>query len=229
MITSILNQLSKDLAYKLQDPVINGATIDGKRITKDERLGYILRAYRRMIRIITSTYPQLLSKLSHLLFSNISINSNAAGIITSTFEFAEVYELYCKEPTHEAYTRAIPLKPDEFLAVKHGENAFYTPDLNTKTYYWSIIDNKVNILPEITWNCNIQYRKPANPNLTYNGSEDLSIPSEFIDILLSLACAEAYMDIGQADLVTMYTNDVNLQLGLLRAEKQEKEIKDEIS
>lgn len=229
MTTSILNQLSKDLAYKLQDPVTDGATMNGKRITKDERLGYLIRAYRRMTRLITNLHPQLLNKLSHILFSNISINSNSEGIITNTFNFEEIYEIFCKEVTHEAYTKAVFIEPDNYLSVKEGENNFYVPDLNLKNYYWSLIDGKVNILPATTWECRIKYRKPIAADLTYNGTQDINIPNEFIDLLLSLACLEAYMDIGQADMINVYNNDVQLQLGLLRAEKQEKDKKDETS
>ena len=52
MATPILDQISMDLAYKLQDPVSSG-TGSGTRLSANERFRYIIRAYRRLMRMIT--------------------------------------------------------------------------------------------------------------------------------------------------------------------------------
>ena len=60
-----------------------------------------------------------------------------------------------------------------------------------------------------------------------NGITDIDISTEYLDMLLSLASAEAYMDIGQLDLVNAYNQDAAGQLGLLANVSKKMEIKDE--
>jgi hypothetical protein len=60
------------------------------------------------------------------------------------------------------------------------------------------------------------------------GSQDLEIGTEYLDLLLALACAEAYMDINQVDAVNAYRQDVNEQLALLANMSMKQESKDEI-
>ena len=59
------------------------------------------------------------------------------------------------------------------------------------------------------------------------GASDLDIATEYQDLLLSLACAEAYLDINQVDAVAAYKQDVTEQLALMANMSKTKETKDE--
>lgn len=227
MATPTLEKASLDLAYKLQDPVASGTT-DGARVTAAGRLGYIIRAYRRLLRIVTVLYPSLIQRLFQRYYTIVNTNTNTDGTI-DFIGTAEIYNLYCKRPTDEEYSKATWISPDKFLDVKMGYNALYVPNINTSTYYWTILDNEINVLPTIQYSLSYLARTDVARKVEdsgYGGATDLDIPREFLDVLLSMAASEAYMDIGQADMANIFTSDVNSQLSLLTANKQEKQAED---
>lgn len=229
MATPILEAVSKDLSYKLQDPVSSGTT-NGERLTANERLVYITRAYRRLLRMVTMLYPALIAKLFNQYYNTTTITTSSSGT-TDASAYAEVYTVYCKQPSDEDYSKADFMPADEYLDVKHGYNQFYNPDINSRQYYWSNIGGYVKLLPAVELDLEIAYRKNIAYLIEsggYGGATDVDIPTEHTDLLLSLAAVEGYMDIGQTDLVQMFASDVSSQLQILSGVKQEKEAKDEI-
>ncbi len=228
MATPILNSVSKDLAYKLQDPVSAG-TSNGVRLSADERLRYILRAYRRLLRTITMLYPVLIQKLFQSYYVSTTGTTDSTGQIT-TLGFAEVFDVYCKEPSDEVYFKATFVTPDVYYDIETGQNSFYVPDLNTDRYYWTRISNDVLILPAVQLSYKIMYRADVAlqvENGDYDGAYDLDVPTEHLDLILSFAAAEAYTDIGQINMVQAYQSDVNAQLSLLASLYQKKEKNDD--
>jgi len=230
MATPILDQASMDLAYKLQDPVSSG-TGSGTRLSADERFRYIIRAYRRLMRMITILYPDLMAKISHSFYATASGTSTTGGVVTHG-AFSEIYEIFCKEASDEDYVRANFVVPEDFLKVFYEENAFYKPDLNTDQYYWTRrSDNSLLLMPAVQLQWVSSYRKDTAALMEaggQGGDQDLELGTEYLDLLLSLACAEAYMDINQGDAVQAYRQDVNEQLALLANMSLKQEKKDEI-
>jgi len=227
MATPNLIQLSQDLAYKLQDPAGSG-TLPGERWTADGRLGYITRAYRRFYRILTQLYPEL----TFMVFkSNYKVRSTDTTDTSGTFDvsaYEEIYEVFCKMPTDEEWNRATYITPKDYVSTFTGYSDFYTPDYNSSTFYWSVISNNISILPQIQYSIFYSYREDDSSDFVYNTGTDLVMDPTFWDILLSLAAAEAYMDIGQMDMVNMYKADVSEQLQVLAVDKQQKEKTDEM-
>ena len=227
MATPILNEISVDLSYKLQDPVAS-ATANGTRVTAANRLSYITRAYRRFLRIVTMLYPTLITKLFQSYYNTATTTTSNTG--TLTYDAAEIFEVFCKQPSDEEYNRAEAISPEDFLSVDAGYSALYEPDINTSAFYWSMMSGSVNILPRILYDVKISYRANVAKNVEaggYNGATDIDIPKEFTDLLVSLAAAEGYMDLGQVDMIQVYRGDVKDQLDILAGIKKEKEIKDE--
>lgn len=229
MATPILDQVSIDLAYKLQDPVTSGSS-NGIRLSADERFRYIIRAYRRLLRMVMVLYPGLMQKIYHDFYAEASGTSNASGVITSLTNWSEVFEVFVKEPTDEDYIRANFVSPEDYLKVKNEENPFYTPNLNTDMYYWTRRSDDIYLLPAVQLNYQLTYRPDkaaAIENAGQGGAVDLDMATEYLDLLLSLACAEAYLDIGQGDLAGAYKQDVNEQLALLASVSNRMDLKDE--
>jgi hypothetical protein len=135
MATPILDQVSIDLAYKLQDPVSTGSS-NGVRLSADERFRYIIRAYRRLMRMVTILYPDLMGKISHSFYATASGTSTSGGVVTHT-PFSEIFEIFVKEPSDEDYVRANFVVPEDLLKVFYEENSFFVPNLNTDQYYWT--------------------------------------------------------------------------------------------
>lgn len=229
MATPILNQVSIDLAYKLQDPVSSG-TSNGVRLSADERFRYIIRAYRRLLRMVMVLYPDLMQKIYHSFYSTATGTSDSSGIVTSLTDWSEIFEVYCKEPTDEDYVRANFVSPEDYLKIKHEENPFYVASLNTDTYFWTRMGDDMYILPTAQLSYELSYRVDIAKTIEDAGQDgvvDLDIATEYLDLLLSLACSEAYLDIGQGDLATAYANDVNGQLSLLINVSNKMDMKDE--
>jgi len=217
MATPIIDSVSKDLAYKLQDPVTAG-NVNGIRISAAERFRYILRAYRRLVRFVTLLFPNEINTLFPMFFTVINNNTNASGLYFLDPYFLEVYEVLAKEHSQEDYERVTYIEPTNWLSIEKSINAFYNPDLNTRTYYWTLLQQYLQIAPPTAYNIRISIRVDWPKHIENNGqggSYDLDIPTEHIDLLLSLACSEAYLDIGQADLAALYLNDFNAHLQVL--------------
>jgi len=228
MATPILNIVSKDLAYKLQDPVSTG-TADGVRLSADERLRYILRGYRRLLRIITMLYPVLIQKLFQRYYTTTTGTTNATGKIT-TLGYAEVFDIYCKEPTDEEYFKADYVEPSLYWDIETGQNKFYEPDLNDDSYFWTRQDGNILILPAVELSYKVMYRADIATNVEttgQGGANDIDVPTEHLDLLLALACAEAYTDIGQTDMVQLHKADLMEQLSILSNVSKQKEKDDD--
>jgi hypothetical protein len=229
MATPILNQVSIDLAYKLQDPVSSG-TGDGTRLSADERFRYIIRAYRRLLRMVMGLYPDLMQKIFHDFYASFSGTSGTDGRITTLTDWSEVFEVFCKETTDEDYVRASFVSPEDYLKVKHEENPFYAGDLNTDKYFWTRRSDDIYLLPAVQLSFELSYR-PDKAKIIEDegqgGAFDLDMATEYLDLLLSLACAEAYLDINQVDSVNAYNQDVASQLSLLAGLSNKMDIKDE--
>jgi hypothetical protein len=174
-------------------------------------------------------YPGLIQKLFQSLYTSSTGTSDATGVVGTLTYPAEFLNVYCKRITDEDYTKAEYISPNDYLDVKTGQNAFYTPNINTSQYYWTRRENDVQLLPlvqlawEIMWR---QDRAAAMESSGQGGSYDLDVPTEHLDLLLSFACAEAYMDIGQYDAASAYKQDAQEQLAILAGEAQKREVKD---
>lgn len=228
MATPILNIISKDLAYKLQDPVSSGIT-NGVRLSAAERLRYILRSYRRLLRIVTLLYPGLIQKLFQNFYTSTTGTSDISGVVSNLTYPAEVLSVYCKRPTDEVLIKAEFVSPRDYLDVKTGQNAFFSPDINTNQYYWTRRQDDVQLLPAVQLTWEILWRQDLAQALEdggYGGTYDIDIPTEHLDLILSFACAEAYMDIAQYDAASAFKQDANEQLALLAGEAQKREVKD---
>jgi len=233
MATPILDQTHLDLAYKLQDPV-TGATVaiaaatDGIRITADERLRYIIRGYRRLLRMVTLLYPRLINHIYHKFYKTIEATTQIDGTWELQDEdlYVEIFEVLGKETTQETYVRVQSTDPKDWLSVKQGVNVFYSPSLNNRSYFWCIEDFKLTILPAVRYHVILKVREDV-ATLSEGGTVDLDIIQEYTDLLLSLACMEAYLDIGQPDMAKAYQTDVVNQLQLLTSKTQKMEQKDE--
>ena len=225
----ILIKLSKDLAYKLQDPVTTG-TANGQRLTADARLGYLIRAYRRLSRMVMILYPSLISKLFHKYYTIIESISDDKGLVDFT-AVQSVHDVYTREPGALDWDNTDYWSPIDFLDVKMGINKFYKPDANAGRVYWTIIDDMIHLIPEMKFEVTYSGNRDIASILEsggYTSTIDIDIPPEHTDILLSLAAAEAYLDLGQNDMVQAYKQDVTEQLNLLVGLKKEKQQEDEI-
>ena len=233
MATPIIDQVSKDLAYKLQDPVTSGdKDHDGARISAAERFRYILRGYRRLVRAVTSLYPEMYNSIFWPFATEVGFTTNSAGVLSlSTYNIAEVHEVLAKEPAQEDYVRATKLSPEEWLSTAGSVNAFYSPNLNNRTYYWIREATNLTLTPPVTFNVKLSLRWDRAKQMEASGqggTYDIDMLTESLDLLLALAATEAYLDIGQPDLANAYLSDFTNQMQLLTTKIQREKARNEI-
>lgn len=229
MATPILDRVSKDLAYKLQDPVASG-TANGARISAAERFRYILRGYRRLVRVVTTLYPNYVNKIFRSFFLVTGGTTGNTGEWTIYSHIGHIRELLAKEPAQETYERATYVEAEDWLSVKNGLNNFYNPDLNARQYYWTLHQSVIELYPPTTYNIEFTCNSDQSWLIEaggQGGSFDLDIPVEYLDILLAAAAAEAYLDIGQVDMANAFMNDYLGQLQAFSLKIQKMEQKNE--
>jgi len=174
-------------------------------------------------------YPSLIQKIFQNYYLTTTGTTGSGGVFAA-ISYAEIYDIYCKEPSDEEYFKADFMSPELFYDVETGRNSFYVPDLNNDRYFWTRQGSYIRVLPAVELDYKIIYRPDIVANIQtegQGGNEDLDIPTEYQDLLLSLSAIEGYTDIGQADMVQMHKSDLNEQLTLLVAVKQMKEKDDD--
>lgn len=228
MATPILNKVSKDLAYRLQDPVSAGS-VDGARLTAAERLNYIARGYRRLLRFVDRVFPNLCPTLFERTLESIAGTTSPSGTIDIS-NYPKVFELYVKEQSSELYFKAIEVHPYNWESVKAGTNQLFKPDLNKNQVYWVEMNKTIYLTPPTTY----IYRMLVRPDVInlvestgYNGANDIDIKGENIDLLSTYAAAEAYSDIGETNKAQLLRQEVIDQLTVITQGEQTKERTDE--
>lgn len=244
MATPILDKLSKDLSFKIFDPVSVG-TYDGRVYSKELRLSYLNRAYGKLVRTLEVIHPKIV-KVFKDYYKIVDLNestvlSDSPGNTTTagegnTFELTfpfDVYDVYyyesIEDQANKVMRRADYLDPDNFLPTKLGLNDLYVATSDNRK--WSLIDNKVILLPE--GNNNKYYGvklfcRNYFPEFNQDdaSASDISIPNDYKDILITMAAIEAMSDRGMTAKYQLYTATLNTQLQLIAQDKANADIEE---
>ena len=232
MATPNLNQLSKDLSFKIFDPVSVG-TDDGRRFTKELRLQYTNRAYGKMIRILEIIHPKIVKVFKNYYVSlsagDLSKDENGNNVAAgsgSVYELGQPYDIYDayylpEEDPEVKHLRADWLDPDNFYPAKFGLNDHYIVSASDRK--WTLINNKVMFLPSVGVNYYdvVLFCRNYFPYFRHNDGEDVFIPNDYWDLLITLAAIEAMSDTGNTTKYNLYVSTLNGQLQLIAANKKE--------
>jgi len=234
--TPVLDRLSKDLSFKLFDPVTDGND-DGRVYSKELRLSYINRGYGKLVRTLEIIHPKIVKvfKDYYQIVEAGNLDTYSSGNPTTEGEGNaytlphpyDVYDVYY-EASGEAggdMERADYLDPDNFLPTKLGLNDLYKATSDNRK--WSVIDNKVILLPEGSNNYyyNVKlfvrnyfphFRQDPDVGETLS---DIGIPNDYQDILITMAAIEAMSDRGMSAKYQLYTSTLNTQLQLIAQDK----------
>lgn len=226
MAGEVNKELSRQLSYKLQDAVLTGSE-EGTRFPSAARLLYIQRAHRKLLRLLKMLYPKLVAIIFKDYYKYETLASDDGGIVVPSVEYYEVLEIYAKpDIAQENWLKAFPISQEDWLAVKTGQSDFYKPDLNREDIYQCVFNGRIELAPEVLYpKVLISYvGKFSVPSYTAN---DININDMYYDILLNLAAGEAYLDLGENERATMFTNQTTNDLNVLVGVTQKKESKDE--
>lgn len=236
--TPFLDELSKALAYKIFDPV-NSGTSDGNIFTKEHRLGYINRAYGKLVRTLEIIHP----RVTEVIKDYFILSGEISGVPFKQLGYYElpfpcdVKDLFYHDAPYFAqdnvWARADYIDPANYESAKLGLNIHYQP---SQTYrVWTLINKKIYMLPvaeeEVIEYTRIKYfAKNSFPNFDHStgtGARDLFLSNDYMDILILMAAIEAMADKGEQVKYQLYTATLNAQLQLIDASKKMKDIKEE--
>ncbi len=245
MATPVLDKLSKDLSFKIFDPVSNGND-DGRVFSKALRLSYINRAYGKLIRTLEVIHPKITKVFKDYYqiveagdltdYQEGGVGNSGDGNVYTLDKPYDVYDVYyC--PSDEAgldMKRADYVDPDNFLPTQLGLNDLYSASVENRK--WSIIDSKVVLLPaqgsskyfNVKLFCRNYFPEfvhagdetPANPAV------EIAIPNDYKDILITMAAIEAMSDRGMSGKYQLYTATLNGQLQLIAQGKVNADIEE---
>jgi len=225
MATPNIDQISKELAFKIFDPVSGGAS-DGKIFTAELRMGYINRAFSNLVRI-AETFEVDKTKIfkNYYQFINLGDQASAgADMDLSTLggernEFIDVYYNTTGSVDTDKM-RADRLEVENYFPVLTGMNTHYTP-LAGKQSYWCIVGDNLKLLPtdEQHYDVTVVARNSFD-NYTQGGNSDIELPGEFKSLLVIMAAMEAMSDKGDAQKYNLYANALDRQIQIMGVKKQ---------
>lgn len=236
MATPVIDQLLKDLAFKIFDPVASGGD-DGKIFTKELRMGYLNRAYGNMIRLIEALEVDKTRafKSYYKIYTPVAdvVNVNAPDFTVTTDGYTlpaayDVIDVYYSATNGGTQLKANRLEPENFLLAKNSLNSYYTP--STTERYWSLINNKIMFLPSVVTATNSThwfdvsfFVRDSFENFVQGGTVDMLVPGDYKSLLIITAAMEAMADKGDVTKYQLYGNafDRQMQIMSLKARKQQ--------
>lgn len=213
MAGEINKDLSKQLAYKIQDPVATG-DLNGIRVTGLARLSLLHRAQRKLLRLVEDLDKDLISNILDLGYV-VGTSSNAG--IVSVDNYYDVYEVFVKPDGVETWTRAEYIEQADWATVITGQSDFYNPDLDGNRFYWGWVNDRIEIMPAVQYDVLLTYI-PALLEPTYS-TNDINILDVYYDLLLNIAASEFHLDVGDEPRAKIYLDLVKDDILLIKQRK----------
>jgi hypothetical protein len=215
MLTEV-KSLDTELSIKIGDYVSDNG--DGELFTQATRLKYIERAYNKTTRLLNLAMdkyaPEFAKRVYTLEFKNVK---NGEIIFSSGYSTIEQVVVAYKIPDTQKGTVSVAMKSENttYLTTAYGINAQKRPDIKNGLIYYSIVNNKILLLPVYDYDtCNILYRKDGEKIEDINAK--IPFETNYIDLLLSFAAAEAMVDLGRGDKANAFYDDAYSQIKLLQ-------------
>ncbi len=238
-LTPSFDRYLKELSYKLGDPVADGVS-DGAVFPQESRTNYLNRAYGRLMRnlenimlditkvfsdyFITKTI-ELVTDTDKKLVNQIIDTYTLLGADNPVFD---IYDVYCEivgdDGDSAGFGRIKYCHPDKYFAAKYGDDKYYKPDDDTKTFFYAIIDAKIVFLAVNVEVLNIFFFVKNSAFIyIHGGTQDLVIPHEYEDLYLSMAAEEAMLDEGSPKSLKkaqLYNQLVGQQISIIAGKEQ---------
>lgn len=210
--------LDTQLSIKIGDYVSDNG--DGELFTQNQRLKYIERAYNKTIRLLSLAMeryaPDFAKRFYTKTFEENEINQ---GEISFTEGYSIIEQVIATITVDNGKSEVvIVMKSDNntFLTTNMGLNAQKRPSVANKNIYYSIVNDKIVLLPTTATynNCTILYRKDGEKIESVN--QELPFDISYTDLVLSFASAEAMVDLGRGDKANAFFDDAYSQIKLLQ-------------
>lgn len=225
MATPNFDRLSKELSYKIFDPVDSGTT-DGKKFYAIQRANYINNAYKDLLMIIDSIFHDKLEVFPKfykpIVVGDIDYHSDDVEYaLSSPYNVVSVYYAKTDDGSKSKMDR---LEPGQFYDAKYEINSMNIPSSDSR--FWGIVNGKVMFIPDdVIYYDIVLFVEDTLGNYVQTTGDDILVPTPFEPLLLSLAAREAMSDRGNQTQVQLYTGLINERKELLAIQKQMNEKK----
>ena len=227
MITIL--EADQSLSLKIGDPVNENG--DGKQSLFDfeDRLRYLRRGYARLLRnlrILMREFAPTFANSREVIEQEIDDDTQKSGVgielkrdttVITVEKIDELFVTTTATSTEASPIQATYISPDKYLSVKNQGNDMYD---TTKGIFYTILSNKIYLLPILTITTKFYSKVDAmilEDAITFDKDDTLSIPNDYVDLFITMAASEAMQDIARSDKVSLYANDINNQLSMLKA------------
>jgi len=236
-----------DLAYKLRDPVGTDPTADGKVFSYEQRAKYLTRAYgalKRKLKAIMSGVEDIFPdfyEIIEVLNSDSSATLNTweislseilspSGAADPDYVF-EIYDMYGSikvgADTSYAWKQISKCYAENYFSTLFGKSSFYKANDTNLKYFWSIINKKIVFAGGTAEVEKVKlFLKNSVGQFVSTGDDDLIVPTDYVDLLLTQAAFEAMLDLGTDKALKkaqFYNAEIAKELRLLALKEQMKD------
>lgn len=217
-----IRELDYLLSIKLGDPVLDNG--DGEVFDLIERFAYLEKAYNktvRLLRVAMGIYAPIFAKKKYTK-KIIFTKGESEFDLDSYSEIEQVYVSYSLGNGKGSTALAMRSSEDSYLSTKYGLNSQKTPSFTEKIIYYTIVDDKIKLLPEASSNGSNGYYSDATVLYLNDGikvanvNSNLPIERNYIDLVLNFACVEGMLDINRNDKANAFLDDAFAQIKLLQ-------------
>lgn len=213
----LVKDIAKELSIKVGDPRDDG---DGTIFFREDRLRYISRSYGKLIRILSMAMRKY--KPGFVLPLE-PFNKTFPGGPTGTFKnpvdfeklFIEMAEVIVK--VGDKRIVASNLDPKNYNQAKYGLNEINKPDISKGSVFYSVINNKLYLLPEDGKYVEVNAMGVADLPAELTVDTKLPIDKVYADLLITLAAIEAMNDLPHPQKVGLYRQELLDQISVITA------------
>jgi len=213
----LVKDIAKELSIKIGDPRDDG---DGILFYREDRLRYISRSYGKLIRVLSMAMrkykPGFVLPLEPF---DIEFSSEIPFKNPIPFKkpFVDMEEVIVKIGNKRIL--ASKLDPKNYNQAKYGLNTINVPDAARESIFYSVIGNKLYILPETTQPKYSEINAMGVADLPSELTVDTELPIDkvYADLLITLAAIEAMNDLPHPQKVQLYRQELLDQISVITA------------
>jgi len=213
----LVKDIAEELSIKIGDPRNDGG--DGSIFYSKDRLRYISRSYGKLIRILSMAMrkykPGFVLPLEP--FDTKYDGKQFTNPVSFTNSFIEIEEVVVRINDKTTRVLASKLDPKNYNQVKYGLDPINQPSFEKKNIFYSVINNKLYLLPESGNYLEVNAMGVADLPLEITGDTELPIDKVYADLLITLAAIEAMNDLPHPQKVTLYRQELLDQISVITA------------
>lgn len=215
----LVKDLDNQLSIKIGDFTRDNG--DGILFTGPQRLKYLERAYNKTVRLLNISMEKYAPQFTKRHYElKLNVENNQVTFNEGYSKINQIVVIYENEDDQREYkTFVSKLEEESYLATKYKLNEQRQPSFESKIIYYSIINDKINLLPEAIFpynykNITILYNKDGIEIDSIN--DKIALEKGYIDLVLSFAAGEAMVDLGRGDKANAFFDDAYSQIKILQ-------------